>query len=209
MQGARAFASPYWVLAHTLAILGFVLMILGLWGWRVSLQATRVDRLAFWTLVISWLGVGLLLPYYGLEAFSVHAVGQAAVSQNSPALMSLANDIRTGPALIMFVVGLLLLAAGAILVAVTTWRSHTLPRWSGVPFAAFALFIPQFFGSQPVRVAYGLLVAVGCLWIAVDLWRWRSPTIYQAQQTGQMAASARSNGSAKRAPAEQERTTER
>jgi hypothetical protein len=32
LQGARAFASPQWILAHVLAILGFILMTLALLG---------------------------------------------------------------------------------------------------------------------------------------------------------------------------------
>ena len=70
----------------------------------------------------------------------------------------------------MFVVGLLLLAIGAILVAIAVWRSGTLSRWSGIPFAlGFVLYLPQFFGTQPIRVAHGLLVALGCLWVALSL----------------------------------------
>ena len=42
-----------------------------------------------------------------------------------------------------------------------------LDKWSGIPLAAgFALFIPQFFTPQPVRVAHGLLVIVGCVVLA-------------------------------------------
>jgi hypothetical protein len=176
LQGAQAFASPFWVLAHILAIIGFILMVLGLGGWHLVLTETPVERPAFRALVVTGLGVGLLLPYYGLEAFSVHAVGQAAVRQNSPALMTLANTIRTGPGLIMFVAGLLLLTVGAILVGIATWRSEVMPRWSGVPFAvAFALYIPQFFANQPLRIVHGLLVAAGCLWIAAVMWQRRSP----------------------------------
>jgi hypothetical protein len=197
MEGAQAFASPTWVAAHTLAILGFVLMILSLWGWHLSLADTPVEPLAFVSLVISWLGVGLLLPFYGLEAFSVHAVGQAAVEQNEPALMSLANAIRTGPGLIMFVVGLVLLAIGAILVGATMWKSRAMPKWSGVPFAlAFALYIPQFFAGQPLRVAHGLLVAAGCFWIALVMWRraGRQPAETPSiQATGESGWRARSS----------------
>jgi hypothetical protein len=70
----------------------------------------------------------------------------------------------------VFVLGLLLLAAGAVLVAIAVWRSGTLSRWSGIPFAlGFVLYLPQFFGTQPIRVAHGLLVALGCIWVAVSL----------------------------------------
>ncbi len=76
----------------------------------------------------------------------------------------------------MFVVGLGLLAIGAVLAAIAVWRSGTLSRWSGLPFAlGFVLYLPQFFGTQPIRVAHGLLVALGCIWVAVSLVRGQKP----------------------------------
>ncbi|MFL5656304.1 MAG: hypothetical protein ACJ8CB_19250 [Ktedonobacteraceae bacterium] len=76
----------------------------------------------------------------------------------------------------MFVAGLLLLAVGAILVAIAVWRSGTLSRWSGLPFAlGFVLYLPQFFGSQPLRVAHGLIVALGCIWIALSMVQGQKP----------------------------------
>jgi hypothetical protein len=38
------------------------------------------------------------------------------------------------------------------------------------------LYIPQFFGGQPVRIAHGALLAAGCLCLAAGLWRTRSGT---------------------------------
>ena len=35
----------------------------------------------------------------------------------------------------------------------------------------FALYIPQFFGNQPIRVAHGFLVALGCIWLAWSMVR--------------------------------------
>ena len=53
-----------------------------------------------------------------------------------------------------------------------TNRSHRPQNLNTHPFAlAFALYIPQFFGTQPIRVAHGLLVTIGCVWIAAELWR--------------------------------------
>ena len=62
------------------------------------------------------------------------------------------------------------LAVGTILIAIAIWQSGTLSRWSGIPFAlGFVLYLPQFLGSQPIRVAHGLLVALGCIWIAFGM----------------------------------------
>ena len=172
LAGAVAFASSAWLLAHMLAMVGFLLTTLGLFGLHLSLQDTPAERLSFWALIVWWAGAGLTLPFYGAEAFGLHAIGQRAIADGSAALVSLAGDVRFGAGLAMFLIGLVLLAAGAMITATAVWRSRTLPKWSGVPFAlTFALYIPQFFGSQPIRVAHGLLVAAGCLWLAAGLWQ--------------------------------------
>jgi len=172
LQGAQAFASAAWIVAHVLAMVGFILVTLGLVGLHVALRNTSVELLALLTLVVWAVGAGLTLTFYGAEAYGLHAIGAAAVRQHSLALVGLANDVRSGPGLIVFLVGLLLVAVAAVMAATAIWKSRALPRWSAVPFAlGFVLYIPQFFGNQPLRVAHGLLVASGCLWIAVSMWQ--------------------------------------
>jgi hypothetical protein len=171
LQGAAAFASTAWILAHMLAMVAFTLLVLGLLGLYSALQHTPLERLGFLTLVVGIIGVGLTLPFYGGEAFGLHAIGQEALRQHSSSLVGLAADVRSGPQLIMFLIGLLTIAIAAVMAAVAIWRSGRYRKWSGVPFAiGFALYIPQFFGTQPIRVVHGLLVTVGCLWIAAELW---------------------------------------
>jgi hypothetical protein len=172
LQGAAAFGSAAWIVAHMLAMVGFTLLTVGLLSIYFALQNTRSERLSFRALVVGLLGIGLTLPFYGGEAFGLHAVGQEALRQQSAALVSLAAVIRGEPQLTMFLAGLLLLGLSAVMVATAIWKSASLPKWSGLLLAlAFALYIPQFFGSQPIRVAHGLLVAAGCLWVAMTLWQ--------------------------------------
>ena len=62
-----------------------------------------------------------------------------------------------------FAIGLLTMAVAAIMVAV---RLRTVPA---ILFAAgFALFLPQFFTPPAVRIAHGVLMIVGCVWLAWD-----------------------------------------
>jgi len=168
LQGAEAFATSSWLLAHSLAMVGFILLTLGLLGLYSRLRETTAGRLGITALVVTWIGVGLTLPYYGAEAFALHAVGQEALRQNSvDLLVTLANSIRYGAAIWLFGAGLLAIAVGTILFAIAIWRSGILPKWSGIPLAVgFALFIPQFYTSQPVRIGHGLLVMVGCWLLA-------------------------------------------
>lgn len=174
LQGAAAFASQNWLLAHMLAMVAITLLPVGLLGLFLSLQETALERLGYWALVLAMVGAGLSLPFYGGEAFGLHAIGQEALRQQSASLLDVAAIVRSGAGLGMFLIGLLLLAISAILVAIMVWKSGEYSKWSGIPLAVgIALYIPQFFFAQPIRVAHGILVAIGCLWLAADLWRQR------------------------------------
>jgi hypothetical protein len=72
----------------------------------------------------------------------------------------------------MFGLGLAALAAGSVLAALAIRRSGILPRHAGLVFAlGFVLFLPQFFTPAAVRIGHGALVAVGCSWVGLALWR--------------------------------------
>lgn len=160
LEGATAFASGAWILAHTLAILGFILLTLGFLAVYFRLAGENHERLALRSLVVWWVGLGLVLPYYGAEAFALHAIGQAAISQQDVGLVSLANAVRTGPGLPIFGAGLVFMGIGAVMMAVAVWRSKALPGWGAALVA-----------SQPVRVIHGGIIAVGCIWLAAGMLR--------------------------------------
>lgn len=170
LQGAAAFGSSAWVVAHSFAIVAFVLLVLGLFGVYLALQRTTVERLMLVALVGSWVGVGLTLPFYGAEVFGLHAIGRAALEKSDVGLVALAGDVRGEPGIWFIVVGLVLLAIGIVIFAVAAWRSHVVTRWIGIPLAVgFALYLPQFMAPHAVRVAHGLLIAVGCWLIGWNL----------------------------------------
>jgi hypothetical protein len=167
LDGARAFGSNAWVVAHSLAIVAFVLLALGLFGLSERLRGTRGERPARAGTILGWIGIGLTLPYYGAEVFGLHAVGREVLLRNDPTLMSAVDAIRWQAGIWFILVGLVVLAAGTTLVAVAVWRSRPAARWSAVPLAVvIALFIPQFLTAQPVRVAYGVLTLVACALLA-------------------------------------------
>jgi hypothetical protein len=171
VTGATAsMSSTAWVAAHFFAIAGFILMPLGLLALRAALAATRAEPLALTAAVLAWIGAGLTLPYYGAEDFGLHAIAGPAGPRAG--LLPLVHAVRYQPlAVTIFSTGLLLIAAAAIMAAIAVWRSHVLPRTSGVLFAAgFALFLPQFFGPAAVRIAHGILLAAGSIILAAALW---------------------------------------
>ncbi len=164
-EGAlHALSSPWWVATHLFAMIGFILVPLAL------LPITRVAA------VIMWIGAGLTLPYYGAEDFALNTLATKVSDGQQLDLLGLAESIRYHPAAaVTFLIGLLLLGAGALTAAVAIWRSGVLPRFSAVLFGiGFALFIPQFFVGEAGRIAHGVLMAAGCCWLAVSLWRTRT-----------------------------------
>ena len=111
----------------------------------VAVALLDVNRTAA---IVFLIGAGLTLPYYGAEDFGLHAMA------SQPNILDLAEDVRYNPfAMTMFGVGLLTMAAGAIIVAV---RQRTVPA---ILFAVgFGLFLPQFFGPPALRIGHGVLL---------------------------------------------------
>jgi hypothetical protein len=173
IAGATAsMSSPAWVAAHFFAMLGFILLPLGLLALRDALAGTRSASLALTAAVVTWIGAGLTLPYYGAEDFGLHAIASRHVGH----LLDVVSAIRYQPlAITIFGTGLAALGIGAILAAVAVWRSGVLPRYSAVVFAvSLALFLPQFFSSPAVRIAHGVLTGIGLVLLAASLWRARA-----------------------------------
>lgn len=148
-----AMAAGAWVVSHLFAMIGFVLVGLALLGLRDLVGTTPV--------AVMWAGAGLTLPYYGAEDFGLHA----AANTGGTDLLAVAEATRYNPvAIATFAAGLLALAVGAVLVG------RAVRRPSAWVFAAgFVLFLPQFFTPAPVRIAHGVLMLVGLVWLAVDL----------------------------------------
>ncbi len=168
-----AMSSGAWVASHLFAMIGFILLPLGLLTLPEALRHGRGGQLALVAAVTAWIGAGLTLPYYGAEDFGLHAIATHVADGQHIDLLALAETVRYQPvAVTTFALGLLALAVGAVLAAVAIWRSGVLPRYSGIPLAVgFALFLPQFFTPAAVRITHGVLVGIGCAWVAITLWR--------------------------------------
>jgi hypothetical protein len=175
LAGAQAFASTGWVVAHVMGMLGFIGIALGLLALHIRLADTPAGRQSFWALVLGWIGAGLTLTYYGAEVYGLRVIGRAALSQHDAATLSLADQVRGAPGEVIFAIGMLLLVIAGIEAAVAAWQLDGLQRWGMVIVAAaLVLYIPQFFAGQPLRVAHGALLAVGCVALAAGLWQRRS-----------------------------------
>lgn len=171
VDGAVAsMASTAWVASHAFAMIGFVLLgtgLLAVWG---ALRATRSEPVALAAAVTGWLGVGLVLPYYGAEDFGLHALASKAAG---PDLLDAVNAVRYQPfAITIFGAGLLLLAAAGVLLAIAVVRSGRMGAAPGILSGlGLVLFLPQFFTPPAMRIAHGVLLGLGLGWLAFSLWR--------------------------------------
>ncbi len=166
--------STAWIASHLFAMIGFILVPLGLLALR--------DRIGLGPVVTAWVGAGLTLPYYGAEDFGLHG---AATAGSRESLLAIADAMRfhAVPAT-MFAVGLLTLGVGAVWVAVALWRTEA--RYAAVVFAAgFALFVPQFYLPPAARIAHGVLMLAGCVWLGLATHRQQAPA---RELSGQGAA---------------------
>lgn len=81
VEFAGAFASSDWIIAHTFGMEGFLFLSLGVLGIYFLLLKTKVEPLAFWTLVLTWIGTGLTQSFFGAETFSLPVIGQGVLQK--------------------------------------------------------------------------------------------------------------------------------
>lgn len=178
LEGATAaMSSAAWVAAHLFGIVGFVLLSLGLLSLYNALSPTRAEPLAFAAMLTGWIGTGLAVPAQGAEDFGLHAAAVEAAKNRQVDLLSVVETVRQSLASALTGgTGMVLLAVSVVLAAVAVWRSGVLARASAIPLAVgIATYLPQLFAPPPVRIAHGVLVAIGSAWLAWELWRTSRP----------------------------------
>jgi hypothetical protein len=162
-------ASPSWLVAHLMLAAAFALLPVGLLAVCGAAAHGPAGPCAQRGVTLGIAGIGLVVPAVGVETFAMPVIGRLyldGVSGIAPALAW----IYRGPMTLVMLVGLLLLAVGAADLARAVWRSAALPRWGGVALAVgLALWLPLL--PRPVRVVDGLLIGLGGVWLAWDIWR--------------------------------------
>jgi hypothetical protein len=169
---AAELSSAAWVVSHILALLAFVLLPAGLLVLYLVLSGSRVERLAFTGLVLTLLGAGMLTAVAGVEGFGLRAMGVLQQEGKADVLAGVAA-LRSGPATIVFLPGLLFVAAGGVIYGLVGWRSGSFPRWAAIALAIGLVFwLPLL--PQPIRIVDGFLVGVGAMGVGWELWRMSS-----------------------------------
>jgi hypothetical protein len=163
------FTSAPWLFAHSIAMVAFVLLMYGTLALYARLADGDREALAFRGMVSNFAGIALIMPMLGVEIHIMPLVG-ALYLAGTTGIVPIVGWIYLGPAIMLFLIGLLLLSIGSICLAVAICRTRLLPRWGGVIFAAgLALWFPPF--PRIIRVVDGLLIGIGGVWLACILWR--------------------------------------
>lgn len=170
LAGADAMSSTAWVAAHTLGMIGFITLTLGMWS--LGRQGLTTGRAVGVATVLTWLGASLVLPYYGAETFGLQVIAERAAVDGDAGLLELAETFRYGPVpLAFFSTGLMSLAAAGVALGVAVRRSSGALRLGGLLVgAALVTYLPQFFFAPSVRITHGAVLALGCLLIAAAAW---------------------------------------
>lgn len=162
---AHAFADIRWPIAHALGMAGFVLLAVAL-----RLLARAGERAQNWRKAENraWFAVALLLPYYGAEAFALHALGAHVIRTGDLTALAVADGFRfaTLP-MATFGLGLVALALVGGRLWHEFWRSGPTGRLGGV-LAGIGLitYLPQFYLPPVGRVAHGITLAAGLVLLA-------------------------------------------
>jgi hypothetical protein len=164
-----AIASAPWVTSHLNLILAFVLLLYGVLTLYTHLANGHDEPCAWRAMVLSLAGIAFIMPMLGVETYILPIIGKLYLAGQTGIAPAVA-PIYHGLALVVFLVGLVLLAIGAITFAVAIWHSDTLPRWAGVIFAiGLALWFPRF--PRMMHTIDGLFIGIGGIWLAWSLWR--------------------------------------
>lgn len=170
-EGAATFGGASWPASHALGMLGFVALAVGLRAaavarpaWSGPMSLRRVENRA-------WAAVALLLPYYGAEAYGLHALGDHVAATGDLGALEVADAFRYAPLpMATFALGLGALALVGGNLVTGSWRQGGVARWGGVLAGVGLLtYLPQFFGPAELRVAHGLVLGLGLVLTALAL----------------------------------------
>ena len=135
--------SARWLVAHLFAMGAFVLLPFGMLALYADLRAGLMEPRALRALAWSIAGIALIMQMLGFETYVLPILGRLYLS-GTTGIAGVVGLIYLGPAIVVFLLGLLFLAIGAVYLAVAIWHSR-LPRWAGVLFAiGLALWFPPF-----------------------------------------------------------------
>ena len=133
-------AANYVGLANLVGIVSLVFLLFGFQALHAFLERNTVDKWAFAGMILSFIGLGLFLPFLGIFTFAGPVAGRFYLSGDLQAvsIISEATGTSNPAALAISGVSVLFSVLGAILFSKAIWRSDKLPKWSAFAYAISA-----------------------------------------------------------------------
>jgi hypothetical protein len=169
---ARFVSSTTYLIEHLASnVLGTALLIFGTFALGALLAGSRAPRLALWGMVLSVASNVLFTVPGTISTFATPAIGSSYLAGNREVMRVEFSPVLTA----IVALALLLAVIGNVILAVAIWRSGTLPKWSGVLWAAgsvifyllgAALGMATTGASLPTQPVGAALLAIAGAWIS-------------------------------------------
>jgi hypothetical protein len=168
---ARALTSKEYLIAQILFLLAFPLFSTAAISIYKLLSYSRDHRPAFWAMVFSVIGVGLSMSSIGINAVVLPLIGRLYLDGETDAL-NIYYALQDYPRSLILQFGGYLLAIGIIIFSWVIWRNENLSRWGAAFYlGGWILFVVSNDQvSKPGLLSIGLLIALGGITLARDIW---------------------------------------
>ena len=168
---AQSVASPHNAIAEILLPLSLIVQIFGFLGIHLFLDAPGIRKTAFWGMVLSVFGNGLFLPYAGVFAFAIPAVGKLYLEGNVATIQVAELVLAPGAGFAYLIASACALTIGALLFAFAMWKTKGLPRWLPLVYSAQTLCLS--FGASlgySFEITGGIFLLASSLALAIVMW---------------------------------------
>jgi len=160
-------------LGNMIGIASLVLLLVGVQSLYSILAYGSASRLAFAGMILTFIGVGLFLPFAGIFAFVAPIAGRAYLEGDTSAIRIITGSVSaSNPSALLFAgMSGLFSVTGSILFATAIWQSTRLPKWSGFPYSLAILlsFLSAPFFSFILGFLGGVLLLTSGVWIAANV----------------------------------------
>ena len=156
----RAAASPAFVPAWTIILVGVVLNLFGTFGLYRYLTYQANSLIAFLAFVLRVAGIALVLSLFTFLPVSVPVIAELYQQGNQEVIAIVEANLSSGLLIVGGVAGMI----GVTLFGIAIWRHGRLPKWTGVlfvlslPLLAFPVtFTTELLGAVLLLISAGVI----------------------------------------------------
>jgi hypothetical protein len=166
---AQALSSSGYQMWAGLMIFSNLVAILGWLGLYLYLSKGRGEKLAFWGMLLTILGVAMNLPGWGVWSYAGPVGGQQYLGGVKDAL-TVYRAIDNSQGIYVSYASLVVLAIGLILLAVAVFQDGTLPKPAMIVLVITNTILGPFYPAI-VAIIIAAVMALAGLWLAYTIFQ--------------------------------------